>query len=122
MPKKTKTAKFAEKTKRIYLAPFDYTVNIVVSNDVKKSAKSRTSKNEDVPDFAAIHIYSDERPSSCIILPEHPDVSYVSHETFHCVWRIMKYIGAEFNNEIMAYLNGYLVQQICRFVTGRDRL
>lgn len=110
-----------EKLHKLDIAPFNYEVNIVLTENI---ADSRIKRNrtlgsvskDDLTGTVALHCAVHDKPISYIFLPFESDIGYVAHECFHCVWRIMKFIGAEHENEVMAYTLGYLVRQATRFI------
>jgi hypothetical protein len=103
--------KFKEKRKKLHLEMFDHHIEMIFSTDPcrtfhKQAAKDNWTSNDHDP-FVAVHVYYGNK--STLIFPYDSTPDHIAHECFHVVFRLFVEIGAEFNNEIMAYLLGYLV-------------
>jgi hypothetical protein len=110
-------SKLKERTKTIIINPFDFAVKVIVSNDVHASAHKRGIQTSEP--WHAMHAGVVNRLMSLIFLPLKAGPDVVAHEVFHCAWHIMKSVGAEFENEVMAYTMSYLVAEILAFVQGK---
>lgn len=112
--------KFVMKSKRFKLDVYGYIVRVVLSNDVEEARIqwSGTCGNNYERDGITRGICwnADNIALSVVFLPFESDIGYVVHELFHVVWRVMSYIGAQHENEIMAYTLGYLTREVCRFI------
>lgn len=109
---------------KLLVEPFNYQVNIVLTDDVIESRVKRnralgtTATREDLTGTIALHSASKTAGVSYIFLPFKADIGYITHECSHCVWRIMEFIGAEHENEVMAYMLAYLVRKAVSFSHG----
>lgn len=109
--------KFIEKIVKYDIVPFNYDLIVVVSDSIQQS---RTNRNDILgyyePDdhHGAMHCYVGHQ--SYIFLNYGADIGTIAHETFHFIWRLMQWIGAEHNNEVMAYHLGYYVREIAKFI------
>lgn len=109
-----------ERSKWIRIDPFEYGLLVVLTNDIEGSIQKHRKK---FPEFAsissenaaAIHIYHPEESFSMIILEFEPMIHHVIHEAFHLVWRVFEWSGAHHENEIMAYMLGFVTNQILLF-------
>jgi hypothetical protein len=103
--------KFKEKRKKLYLEIFDHHIEMIFSNDTCRTFHKQAAKDEWTNDqhdpFIAMHICFGNK--STLIFPYDATPDVIAHECFHIVFGLFVEIGAEFNNEIMAYLLGYLV-------------
>lgn len=92
----------------------DYDVTVIFTDDIVKTAKShkaRANKNT-----AACFITKRSAPlSGWLIFNRSPSVEDVAHESFHCVYHLMKTVGAALEDEVVAYHLGYLVRKIHAF-------
>ena len=93
-----------------------YTVHVEVSSDLGKSMKKypQTKNIPDADDFnrnesCAVHL--NDEPFSFIFLPYNASVGTVAHESWHVIQRMMKYMGVDVENEVVAYHLGYLSRQ-----------
>lgn len=112
--------KFRERTKQLDINPFNYTVIIVLTNDIQKSGAKRGVKLN--PHVGAYHsAAADGALASQIVLPFNTDWAIVAHEAFHCVWNIMHCIGAQLEDEVMAYTLSYLLAEIGGFMKTRQK-
>src|SRR5271165_4378844 len=108
-----------EKTKQIVLNPFEYEVNIVITNSIEGSYIKREKifgEKFESDGCIALHVWVRDEAISYIFLPYEADAGYIAHESFHCAWKIMEFIGARYENEIMAYTVGHITHQIDQFV------
>jgi len=121
MKKQKKQSKLLkEYSKKITLDAFDYDVYVILTTDVRKSLKKRNV--EDIENTGAYHVQIKNKPISYIILPfPETNVGYVVHELWHCIWAIHDYIGAKFENEIVAYLLSYLTRETVKFITRKNK-
>lgn len=113
-----------QKTKIINLEPFNYEVIIVLTDDVQESAGQIAhahGHDDDEWETDAMHVHPHGRALSYLFLPFDATASMIAHEAFHCVWRVMKFIGAEFENEVMAYTLGFLVGEVCEFASAAKK-
>lgn len=102
----------------IKLPHFNYDVKVAFTDDFKAFALNRgweklyeQIKNDDRT-VSAYHCSHPGEGTSWILYKHDPNIDTIVHEVFHVVWRIMKYIGADFENEVMAYHVGYIVKRI----------
>jgi hypothetical protein len=92
-----------------------YKVKIVVTENVSDFIEERFPSVADATGEGAAHIY-EIGFESWIILPEDASISTIVHECWHCVHRIMKKIGAELENEVVAYTLGWLTEVATDFL------
>lgn len=100
---------------RLYSFPVfsNYYVRIVISEDIVASRTLRNRRIGEVYDgLPALGLHS--WPSTgggeaWLFFPSSAKMSTVAHECLHCVHRMMRWIGADYDNEVYAYHLGYLV-------------
>lgn len=103
---------FRERIKKLNLDPFPTRLYIVASTDPQKSRIKRSNilgHYDWAPDTVALH--STDGPISYIFIENGADIGDITHEIYHVVHRLMEYIGAKHENEVMAYFMGYLVRE-----------
>ncbi len=112
-------ADFIEKEHFINLPVFGYYFYIVVTTDVIASRKSRNDilgkVDESKPPSVAMCSQGEgEKCSyySYIFLKPDASAGNISHEVYHAICNMFHYIGAEHEDEILAYHIGYLVDEI----------
>lgn len=105
-------AVFSEARKFHTIEPFGYRVEIVYTTDIHGSGSKRGA---DIPERAYACHMDYESPRSTLLLPLDCDAGTVAHECYHCIYRVMERIGADHENEIMAYHIGDLVQVVHNF-------
>lgn len=116
--KKPVTVLHEDRRQTIKLPHFNYTVEVSYTEDFKRYALKRGWKKfyeqikDDERSVTGYHGKNPEYCQSWIMFGPDPSIKTIAHEVFHTVWNIMKHIGAEFENEVMAYHMGYLVQEI----------
>lgn len=97
-----------------------YEIKIVVTKDPGEFVTAKFSHLGITGDGeGASHVYASTF-ESWIILPEDASISTVVHECWHCVYRIMKKIGAEIENEVVAYTLGWLTEEATEFLYSTE--
>jgi hypothetical protein len=109
-----------ERTKIVKLVTYGYTVKVIVSSDIERSARKRGYLF--LEGSYAQHSYTEGKPESVLFLPAVLDISLVAHESFHAVWRVMKFIGAKHEQEVMAYLLGHVVDEVYGLYTKKKKV
>lgn len=105
MPEKRTTVKFDV---------FGYTYTIIRTDDVLGVAKKLRG---DIPGAAAQFIEVDEKPMhGYLVFGLEPTPGIIAHESFHAVWNMLKGVGAELDDETVAYHLDYLVSAIHKFM------
>lgn len=97
----------------------NYIVYVVVTEDIKASS-DKVYKIEPVDDekaTAAMHAApADGTPEAYLFFhPERLHYGTIAHESWHCVRRLLMLMGAELENEVVAYHLGYLVTELHKF-------
>lgn len=110
-----------EKTKKLAFPVYDYTVEIIITEDVEYSRIRRDylighSLEIHGGRLAGLHSFNPDSPTSYIFLPLNAAPGTITHETFHCVLRMMAWIGSVVENENFAYHQGYIVNEINKFI------
>jgi hypothetical protein len=112
---------YKERKKLLTLAHFPYLIHVILSNDPQTARKRRDKifGQTYVRDAStrAMHSALDEWPESYLFLEFNTDIGFIVHEAYHAVWRIMEFIGAKHEEEIMAYHLGWLTREIVRFIS-----
>jgi hypothetical protein len=94
----------------------NYTVRIVFSSDLRKSAMGRLGHMPADESAVAFVFHVHNRSQSYIFLPLDTSESTVAHEAWHVVHKVLKCSGVEeFDDEVVAYHLGWLVRQIYQF-------
>lgn len=110
---------YVQRKKRIVIGVFNYVVNVILSND-PNTARAKLSRVlgewEQDDCLAALHVGSAEGPISYVFLPFEADIGLVVHESCHAFWRMMEFIGAKHEDEVMAYTIAYITRETCKFI------
>jgi|SRR5208337_1162812 len=112
--------------KVIDLPVFRYHVKIIITESVVKSRQARTEglgpyEKEDT-NPAAMHTGVKGKNWSYLFFRFNPGIGDVSHECFHCIWRLMRWIGADLENEVVAYHLTYLTEEVWKFAKSVEDL
>jgi len=122
MVKKKKVLKRVKPNENVLtlkIAPFNYKIYVILSDNVEDARVRRSYLlGPYTPDgsTAGLHYGRVDLPISYVFLPYCSDIGYVAHETYHCICNIMEWAGARHEEEIVAYMMGYLVREITRFI------
>jgi hypothetical protein len=103
--------------KKVEFSAFDYTVHIVLTEDVLAYAKRRW-KGVPFRPAQALHVVPKGTDSSWLLLPYNPTAGEIAHEAWHAVRRMLDDCEAELENEVVAYHLGYLVNVAYSFVVN----
>lgn len=102
-----------------------YEVKIVITDDVVKSRKLRDKiLGEPYQYFETAHAMHawplDGQGISWLFFKPDVEAGTIAHECWHCVRRLMKWLGSELENEIVAYHLAYLVQAVTNHAHKRS--
>ena len=104
--------KLVERRKKWNFTPFPYELVVILSSDVKASFDKRfTLKRSN--HCSALTMCRGDR--STMFLSLTPPINTVAHEVTHVVKNLQEYIGAEHEEEFVAYYTGWLVSEIAKF-------
>ena len=107
---------YKEIKKKINVNVFPYEVYVVLTTDVNEARKRRNKIFGETSLDHAIAMHSSLHTGfSYLFLPYNCTPWVLCHEVFHTVWEIMHFIGAELENEVMAYLMSFLMKEINKF-------
>jgi len=110
--------KFKEIKCEIPFDIFPYKLTVIVSNDILKSRSKydtilgRKYSNE----FAGAIHDTNHDGNSYVFLKSDATPGTIAHESFHVIWELLDFIGANDNNELIAYLMTYIVNNIHVFI------
>lgn len=109
--------KLKEKTAEIKFGVFEFDVRVIFSNNPAQSRKKRDrilgEANSAECSFHAAHCWKANEPTSYVFLPiKGLSAGTIAHEAWHVIHRMLKFCGAEIDNETVAYHLGYLVDKI----------
>lgn len=98
--------------------PYRYKVFVIFTDNLKGSADSLAKKGlltkghgiDDTSD--GFHVLMSNQSYCFIVLRQFADINQISHEAYHAVSTMFRWIGAKHEEEIFAYHLGYLIEQI----------
>lgn len=109
-----------ERVGKIEFTIFDYNISIVVTDDIVKSRNNRShllgSLYHDHGGTKGLHSCNEDISGAYLFFNRDTTHEIIAHESFHAVYRMFKWIGAEIEEELMAYYLGYTVQQVTDFI------
>lgn len=101
---------------RVEIPTFHWSIDIVVTREVVEYAKHRGWRsNGKESTTSGMNLFFDEDLLSVIIIQPDANAGTVAHEAWHCVRRMLLHMGADLDNEVVAYHLGYLVNKITDF-------
>lgn len=113
------------KNKFIKLPVYGWIVEVVLADyPLKFAQQKKRFGGSGAPGgtTSAICLYEDWSMKTIIIVKPRASVSEIAHEVWHSVRYMLKHIGADFENENVAYHMGYLTQQVYDFVQDNKTL
>jgi hypothetical protein len=106
MPNKRTTVRFVV---------FAYTFTIIRANDVQASARRLGSDLTGC--FAAFITREDKPMHGWLVFPPKPSAGMVAHESYHAIRHMLTDVGAELDDETVAYHLHHLVNQVHKFIS-----
>jgi hypothetical protein len=119
MPVTSKLSKKKDKFTHIEFPVFHYCIHVEFTSDLKKALqKYPQTKDIDLDEITdyALTVHDEHDGASFIFLPWDCSIGVIVHESWHAIRRMMSYINSDFDNEVIAYHLGYLVDEIIDFV------
>lgn len=114
-PPKNPAFREVEGKDHLAFTPFGFTVDILLTTDVQRSAL-KLDPAYDGGATGALWMFNPTTQDACMILPFSPDMGMIAHECWHCVRRMLRFVGAELDNEVVGYHLGYAVNVVYEFV------
>lgn len=111
------------KTKIRFPVFSDYTVHVVVTEDIMEARAELDYLLGPCGGGAAsaLHSYPADHPVSYLFFnPVLLTYGVVAHETWHCVRAMLEWAGARMENEVVAYHLGYIVDEIHKFLKKKN--
>lgn len=109
-------AAFREVAKAVKMQPFPFRVQVIVTSDVNQSIIKRerlVGKHEPNDSIYALQCESARGDGiSYIFLPFDADPGTVAHESYHAIRTMLRFVGSECEEELLAYHLGHLVRAI----------
>ena len=96
---------------------FNYSIYVVYTSDIARSRKARSvfigAPDEELGSYVdGLHSFSPIDPDSFVFFTPSTSIGVITHEAFHALWRMFKWVGAKLENETFAYHLSYLVDKI----------
>lgn len=94
---------------------FGYEVQIVFTSDIEGSCRARGAY---IPEDATIDAYcfrDEEAWRSSLLFPYNVGYGTIAHEAWHAARNMLIRVNAGFENEVVAYHLGYIVEEASRF-------
>lgn len=109
----------------VYAQFSHYTFHVFFTDDIKACGMA-LQKAGRIRGAEAIDANTDaiQQSAGChgfILYDEGVSVGTIAHEAWHGVYDMLKHIGAELDNEVVAYCLGYAVDQIVDFKIQKRR-
>jgi hypothetical protein len=105
--------------KSIILFPvFDYCVHVEISSNVEKAFlkydKTKDMWDDDDKLSEGWTINDPDNSTSFIFLKPNVTEGTIAHESWHAILNMLVRVGADLDNEVVAYHLGYLVDEIVK--------
>lgn len=103
--------------RRFYFEAFGYNVHVILTDDLQATAarigKQARISGEPISSRTRGFTMQDQgAPIALIVLSTERNNPVVAHESFHAVWHLMQHIGAQHEEEVMAYCLDTIVNWI----------
>ena len=101
----------------------DYIVHVEVTTDMKATFKKYKTPREDwkeeYDNGNAFTSRAKSNPVTFIFVRPNVSTGTIAHECWHAVVNIFEYVGANIDNELMAYHLGYLTNEVFQLVRNK---
>lgn len=113
-------------TKIVFPVFSGYEVYVCISDDIVASRQKRDGyfgEKFTGGDALGLHSYPlGSTGISWLFFPIIVRPGTVAHESWHCIFRMMSWVGADIENEVVAYHLGYLVEKVTKALeVSRER-
>jgi hypothetical protein len=109
---------FIEYKKAVRMQPLPFRVQVVITSDLSRSVVQRekqVGKYEPNTVDYALQCEDIRSGGVChLFLPINVDAGTIAHEAYHAVRTMLRFVGSEKEEELVAYHLGYLVRAIHR--------
>lgn len=89
-----------------------FVIHVIFTSDPKTEG---VRLNCDLQEDSIAWTISGEESAVHIVLPHSPDPETIAHESFHAIWSLMKFAGAQLEEEVVAYHLGHVVGCITKW-------
>lgn len=109
-----------QQERKVSFPVFGYSIYIIYTDNIEQSRKLKCNEIGAMdelmgPYVDGLHSYNNIEPDGFVFFRPDSTMGTITHECFHAIHRLFKWIGAKVENEIMAYHLGYLVDQVVEF-------
>lgn len=99
---------------------FNYRLFVIYTDDLIKTRLSLSHKVGAPKTIISstvdgLHSYNNEESDAFILFTPDSSVGTIAHEVSHAIWRMFRFYGAKFENELFAYHLGYTLDKILEF-------
>jgi len=99
---------------------FDYTLEVIFTDDLNDSREKRSDKLGALPSpigktVDGLHCYNEQYPESVIFLLNTTTVGVIAHEIYHFIRRMFRWIDAQPEEEVIAYHLTYVLDKVIDF-------
>lgn len=98
---------------------YGYKLRVTITENVGATARKiypDLPVNQTTGIIEAIHVVKDCCNTAHIVIPYEAGINCIVHECSHFVWWLMDQIGAQLENEVVAYHLGYTVERVCEWI------
>lgn len=104
---------------------FGYRLFVIYTDNLQKTRISLNNKvgapNKEISSTVdGLHCCNDLESDAFVLFTPHSSIGTIAHEVSHAIWRMFKYYGAKFENELFAYHLGYTLDKILKFKNEVD--
>lgn len=106
-----RNSKFIFKKEHLEIPTLKYDVYVVITNDFFKASQKLNHNEHDkewYDEASAVALHSLHEGQSFVLFKPNASVEQIAHEMWHVVRRMLEWVGAGLENEIVAYHLGYL--------------
>lgn len=109
----------------VHFDVFNYKLYVIYTDNLRATRETLNNAvgvlKEPLTDCVdGLHCYNKREGDAFILITPETSIGSIAHEVSHAVWRMFKYYGAKFENELFAYHLGYTVDKILEFKAAID--
>jgi hypothetical protein len=113
------------KLPEVHFPVFGYTVYVCYTDNIPEDREGIShivgAVEEPLTTYCdGLHSYHKRKPDCCIFFTPESSIGTITHECYHAIRRMWKWIGAKPEEEITAYHLGYLVDKVLKIKKLED--
>ncbi len=105
---------------------FNYDMTIVYTDDIVRSREELdhvigAADRKFIDDCDGLHSFHEDKSTGFIFFTPDTSIGVIAHECYHAISRMLRWIGAKKEEEVVAYHLSYLLDKVLKFKDIKDK-